>query len=203
LTLNAFEQIQKNVVITPLKMLLGVCCQPVGGMLGVLVSKICGQPMKIARTVAFETGVQNFGLPITVIQLSFRPEAPFIGEMISAPLMACCAYPLWSILMVVIFRTFALKEADEETMTVEEEVPEVPEMLEGSPEVQEEKKEGQNQLSASHVSIGMSSASVRTLQRSVRSQKSTVWNMEPIRDITMVPQELTDSQRKYRVPFSP
>merc|ERR1719313_1440818 len=103
---------------------------------------------------------------------------------------------MWSILMVILFRTFALKEADAEMITVEEEVPDVPEMLEGSPQVEEEKVGKSNPLSASQLSIGIE-ASVRTIkrQKSVRSQKSTVWNMEPIRDIAMVPQELTDSQR--------
>jgi predicted Na+-dependent transporter len=203
LTLKAFQAIQKNVVITPLKILLGVCCQPIGGMLGVLVSKICGQPMRTARTIAIETGVQNFGLPITVIQLSFHEDAPFIGEMVSAPLMACCAYPLWSIVMVLIFRALALKEADKEMITVEEEVTDVPEMLVGSPSVQDEKTENPNPLSASDVSVSMSGKSVRSVQKSLRSQKSRILNMEPIRDIDMVPQELTDSQRKYRIPFTP
>jgi predicted Na+-dependent transporter len=204
LTMKAFEQIQKNVVITPLKILLGVMCQPVGAMLGVLLSKICGQPMTIARTIAFETGVQNFGLPITVIQLSFHPEAPFIGEMISAPLMACCAYPLWSILMVIIFRIFSLKEADKEMVDAEEEAPDVPEMLQSSPSIPEEEHGKPNPLSSSDVSVNISNRSLKK-QKSLRNQKSTIFNMEPIRDPDLVPQELADSMRnrKYRVPFTP
>ena len=116
--------------------------------------------------------------------------------------------------MVLIFRTFALKEADAETIEVEEEVPEgepkVPEILVGSPEVQDEKSATPNQLSASHVSLQISGSvaeggSLRTIkrQKSLRSQNSTVMNMKPIRDPALCPQELKDSQRMYRLPFSP
>jgi hypothetical protein len=105
--------------------------------------------------------------------------------------------------MVLIFRALALKEADKEMVTVEEEVTDVPEMLVGSPTVQDEKTENPNPLSASDVSVSMSGKSVRSVQKSLRSQKSRILNMEPIRDIDMVPQELTDSQRKYRIPFTP
>lgn len=102
-------------LLTPLKILLGCCVQPVGGLLGFFISKMCGRTNRIASTIAFETGIQNFGLPLTIISLSFHPQAPFIPEMLSAPILACAAYIPWSAVMTIICRQLALTDSENAT----------------------------------------------------------------------------------------
>ena len=101
-------------VLTPLKIFLGCCCQPVGGLLGFFISKMCGRTNRIAFTIAFETGIQNFTLPLAILALSFHPDSPFLPEMLSTPLLANASYLLWSALMTIICRMIAAKYSQEE-----------------------------------------------------------------------------------------
>ena len=100
-------------VLTPLKIFLGCCCQPVGGLLGFFISKMCGRTNRIAFTIAFETGIQNFTLPLAILALSFHPDSPFLPEMLSTPLLANASYSLWSALMTIICRMIAGKDSQE------------------------------------------------------------------------------------------
>ena len=100
-------------VLTPLKIFLGCCCQPVGGLLGFFISKMCGRTNRIAFTIAFETGIQNFTLPLAILALSFHPDSPFLPEMLSAPLLANASSLLWSALMTIICRMIAGKDSQE------------------------------------------------------------------------------------------
>ena len=102
-----------EVVLTPLKIFLGCCCQPVGGLLGFFISKMCGRTNRIAFTIAFETGIQNFTLPLAILALSFHPDSPFLPEMLSTPLLANASYSLWSALMTIICRMIAGKDSQE------------------------------------------------------------------------------------------
>ena len=81
----------------------------IGYALGFIVSKIFCQTYRVARTVGFETGVQNLGLAISLVLLAYSPVMASqmlicltligIGSIVSA-LLVIAAFKIYNKIVV-------------------------------------------------------------------------------------------------------
>ena len=87
-------------MFTP-KVILAGCCLPYAGFLfGAVISTVFQQPGKRIVTIALETGIQNVGVPILVMQSSL--PHPEVEIAMIGPLAVAIAtpIPLWIGLIV-------------------------------------------------------------------------------------------------------
>lgn len=89
--------------------------EPLGALLGLLISGAAGFPLKDRCTIALETGVQNSSLAIAIVTLSFD-EGAERDVVLHAPLIYSFFYVIHSTWLVLLFRWFIMMDTRRATL---------------------------------------------------------------------------------------
>ena len=98
-----------------------VLLQPLGCAFGYGVAKLLGMSQKHQRTISLETGIQNFGLTVSIIQLSFRSDVDTMEYALMFPFCYGILYLVWSPILVLLFRHQSSRSPPEEQEDDDEE----------------------------------------------------------------------------------
>jgi len=90
---------------------------PFGSAFGYVISRVCQLAHKEAVTVAWETGLQNLGLTIAIIEISFEDEGtPDKREVLKVPMHAAILYYIEIGILFLIFKLVNQHIMKEETL---------------------------------------------------------------------------------------
>lgn len=91
--------------------------QPTGCLFGYWMSKALGLTLKDQRTISLETGVQNFGLTMAIINLTFTGAE--LKDTLQFPLSYGLMYFVNSMLLVALYRYYLAPQDDDLIITGE------------------------------------------------------------------------------------
>jgi sodium/bile acid cotransporter 2 len=86
--------------------------QPLGCAFGYIAAYMSRMSPKDICTISLETGVQNFALPVAIIQFSFSNDNDLRRQILAFPVCFGLLYLVWSPLIVLFFRNCVTSQND-------------------------------------------------------------------------------------------
>eukprot|EP00494_Astrolonche_serrata_P004048 UN04058 len=92
----------------------GALVEPAGLCFGFFIALLMGMELSAAKTISLETGIQNVGLAVAMIELNFDGDQK--TQVLEYPLICALWYLFWSVFATGIYRWVLIDDEEEERL---------------------------------------------------------------------------------------